>query len=101
MPSLEGQLWNCPEMTPHRLPPAPALGPSLRQGQVLPERAQAPRAPKTLPEKHRPGPGPRDFGSTWWVGAPFNEILSPQPLSLPRSWNFCKVSQTDSLLSGH
>ena len=96
--SLEGQLWNHPELTPHRLPPAPALGPSFRQERVLPERAQAPGAPKTLlEEQHRPEPGPRDFGSTWWAGAPFNEILSPQPLS----WNFCRVSQTISLLSGH
>lgn len=46
----------------------------------------------TLPEKQRrPGPGPRGFGSTWWVGAPFSPRDSvSSAVSLPCSWNFCR-----------
>lgn len=38
----------------------------------------------TLPEKQRrPGPGPRGFGSTWWVGAPFSPRDSVSSAALP------------------
>ena len=75
-----------PQADPPSHASRPALGPSLGQGRALPERAPAPGAPMTLPEEQRrPGPGPRSFGSTWWVGAPFSSRDSVSSASVPAS----------------
>ena len=57
----------------------------------------------TLPEEQRrPGPGPRDFGSTWWAGAPFSPWDSFSSASVPASLLEFLQSLTDkSLLSSH
>lgn len=73
-----------PQADPPSHASRPARGPSLGRGQALPERAPAPGAPMTLPEKQRrPGPGPRGFGSTWWVGAPFSPRDSVSSAAVP------------------
>ena len=54
----------------------------------------------TLPEEqHRPGPGPRDFGSTWWVGAPFSPQDSVSSASVPAWLLEFLQSLADKLIS--